>query len=45
MEDCGVLHRDLKPENILIEEDFETVKVCDFGLARTVDLKRNSGED
>ena len=31
-----VLHRDLKPENILLTEDFEEVKMCDFGLARTV---------
>jgi serine/threonine protein kinase len=31
-----VLHRDLKPENILISEDFEHVKLCDFGLARAV---------
>ena len=31
-----VLHRDLKPENILLTEDFEEVKMCDFGLARAV---------
>lgn len=31
---CNVLHRDLKPANILINEDC-TVKVCDFGLARS----------
>jgi len=30
-----VLHRDLKPANVLINEDC-TVKVCDFGLARSV---------
>jgi mitogen-activated protein kinase 1/3 len=31
----GVLHRDIKPANILINEDC-TVKICDFGLARSV---------
>ena len=29
----GVMHRDLKPQNILIS-DTETLKICDFGLAR-----------
>ena len=30
-----VLHRDIKPSNILINEDCH-IKICDFGLARTV---------
>jgi serine/threonine protein kinase len=33
-----MLHRDIKPENILVTNDF-TVKVCDFGFARTVPQK------
>ena len=31
----GVIHRDIKPANILVNEDC-TVKLCDFGLARSV---------
>eukprot|EP00917_Polyrhabdina_sp_WS-2016_P023417 GHVP01050767.1.p1 GENE.GHVP01050767.1~~GHVP01050767.1.p1 ORF type:complete len:394 (-),score=61.02 GHVP01050767.1:995-2176(-) len=33
--DAGIYHRDLKPANCLINQDC-TVKICDFGLARTV---------
>jgi mitogen-activated protein kinase 1/3 len=31
----NVLHRDLKPANVLVNEDC-SVKICDFGLARSV---------
>jgi mitogen-activated protein kinase 1/3 len=32
---ANILHRDLKPANILLNDDCE-VKICDFGLARTI---------
>lgn len=33
----GVYHRDLKPENILLTNNYETVKLADFGFAAVVD--------
>ena len=33
---CDVVHRDLKSQNFLVGEHLN-VKICDFGLARTVD--------
>ena len=32
---CAVLHRDLKPGNILLGDNYQ-IKICDFGLARSV---------
>jgi serine/threonine protein kinase len=33
--ECGVIHRDLKPDNFLLSADWQTVKIADFGVAKT----------
>ncbi len=40
----GVIHRDLKPDNILIEkvQEFERVKVLDFGIAKLKETKTDA---
>ena len=35
LHESNVLHRDMKPANVLVNEDC-TVKLCDFGLARSI---------
>jgi len=32
---ANVIHRDIKPANILVNDDCN-IKICDFGLARTL---------
>ncbi len=34
-----VVHRDIKPENLLINTQDHSLKLCDFGFARTVNTK------
>lgn len=41
---AGVLHRDLKPANVLINQDC-SVKICDFGLARSVEGMNDKKKD
>ena len=42
MHTANVLHRDLKPANVLVNEDC-SVKICDFGLARSITGVESSG--
>lgn len=35
LEAADVMHRDIKPENLLIDPSTLSLKICDFGLART----------
>jgi eukaryotic-like serine/threonine-protein kinase len=36
----NVVHRDIKPANIMYEQDSDTVKVTDFGIARITDSSK-----
>lgn len=38
--DQGVVHRDIKPHNIFLSADGATVKVTDFGVAKSPDFDR-----
>jgi eukaryotic-like serine/threonine-protein kinase len=37
-----IVHRDLKPSNLLFVEDFQTIKIADFGVAK---VARTVGDD
>ena len=41
---CAVLHRDLKPGNILLDDNYQ-IKICDFGLARSVIIPVDDDDD
>src|SRR3981189_479259 len=44
MHSANVLHRDLKPSNLLLNANCD-LKVCDFGLARSVRVASPNGKD
>eukprot|EP01138_Halocafeteria_seosinensis_P016379 gb/GECG01016710.1/.p1 GENE.gb/GECG01016710.1/~~gb/GECG01016710.1/.p1 ORF type:complete len:781 (+),score=122.38 gb/GECG01016710.1/:1-2343(+) len=37
----SVVHRDIKPENLLVDPQKRTLKLCDFGFARTISTANN----
>jgi cell division cycle 2-like protein len=37
MHERRVIHRDIKPSNILVDDDRGAVRICDFGLAMSMD--------
>ncbi len=41
---AGIVHRDLKPANLLLNANCD-LKVCDFGLARSVTTSIPPGKD
>lgn len=38
MHELGLAHRDLKLENLLLSNDLKTIKICDFGFVRQVQV-------
>mgnify|MGYP000973885503 FL=1 len=44
MHSAEVIHRDLKPSNLLLNSDC-LLKICDFGLARSLAVDKNDTKD
>jgi len=43
LDSAGLMHRDIKPNNILLDKNL-SVKICDFGLSRSVNRKLEKDE-
>ncbi|OEL26290.1 putative cyclin-dependent kinase F-2 [Dichanthelium oligosanthes] len=39
MHGAHIVHRDIKPQNILVGDGHSVVKICDFGLAMSTDVR------
>jgi serine/threonine protein kinase len=37
-----IMHRDIKPKNILLSNNYTSLKLCDFGFAKTINNKKMS---
>lgn len=40
MHSKGVCHRDIKPDNIMINEQTQTIKLIDFGIAKKMIVRK-----
>jgi serine/threonine-protein kinase len=45
LEAKGLVHRDIKPANIVVSDDFQYLKLLDFGVMRRVAYDEGSGTD
>lgn len=41
----GLVHRDIKPANIVVSDDFENLKLLDFGVIRRIAYDEGSGTE
>lgn len=44
LHDNNIIHCDIKPDNILLTNNKKTIKICDFGFSKCVDLNLTQNE-